>query len=69
MPRRLTLAEVDAVARHMVPSWWDSLRADERLNLVRRYNESQQTADLAGNQKEARAVNLPPDRISPLPSL
>jgi len=54
MSRRLTLAEVDAVARHMVPRWWDSLSADERVNLVSRYNESQQTADLA-KQKKARA--------------
>lgn len=41
MAKKLTLAEVELVARHMAPEWWDSLTPEERLQVVNRYNEEQ----------------------------
>lgn len=40
MPKTLTLADVERVARHMAPEWWDSLTPEERLDIVNRYNET-----------------------------
>ena len=44
--RKLTLADVELVARRMSQEWWDSLTAEERLTLVDQYNEVQAAEEL-----------------------
>jgi hypothetical protein len=62
MPKRkLTLADVEFVARHMAPDWWDSLTAEERLDLVKRSNDVQAAEEFTawkfqGKSKKARDI-------------
>lgn len=39
MPKKLTLEDVELVARHTAPEWWDGLMLEERLELIDRFNE------------------------------
>ncbi len=55
MPKKLTLSEIDLVARTMAPEWWEGLTTEERLSVVNRYNESQAVADSVAQYVEARA--------------
>jgi hypothetical protein len=55
MPKKLTLSEIDLVARTMAPEWWEGLTTEERLNVVNRYNQSQAAADSVAQYVEARA--------------
>jgi hypothetical protein len=52
MPNKLTLDEVEIVARHMAPEWWESLTQEERFALVDRFNREQAA-------EEDRASKLP----------
>ena len=46
----LKLAEVELVARLMAPEWWDSLTAEERQQVIDRYNEAQAAEDFGARQ-------------------
>jgi hypothetical protein len=53
--KKLTLAEVELVARNMAPVWWASLTPEDRLDIVQRYNEAQAAEELV-----ARTLQGPP---------
>jgi len=57
MAKKLTLADIELIARRMAPDWWDSLTADERLDLVDRSNEAQ-----AADEVLAQTLTGPPKR-------
>lgn len=55
MPRKLTLADVEPIARREAAEWWDSLTNAQKLQVLKRYNEAQAAEDFMARQFQGPA--------------